>query len=86
MSPLLYTDIPLTCLTGTATLWTRSGLQTVAVYSGRAIIEHFVSEGMTEHEACEYIDFNMTGAYVSDAQPIIQWEDDPDEVVALLSD
>jgi hypothetical protein len=37
-----------------------------------------MSEGMTEEEALEWISFNVEGAYVGDATPVIFWDYDPD--------
>ena len=83
-TPLIFSGIPFTCITGSATIWTASGLHTVAVYSGQALVEHFVYCGMTEDDAREYIDYNMIGAYVSDAQPLVHWEGDPEVVMEEL--
>lgn len=47
---------------------------TKMVYSGEKIVEMLVEVGMTEEEALEYLAFNMEGAYVGHATPIIVWK------------
>lgn len=43
------------------------------VYDGRAITKALTNNGMSEEEAQEHIDFNIVGAYVGDATPIVMW-------------
>lgn len=44
----------------------------LAVYSYDKMVEVLVvRDGMTEEEACEYIDFNVVGAWVGEQTPII---------------
>lgn len=44
----------------------------LAVYSYDKMVEVLVvRDGMTEEEACEYIDFNVVGAWVGKQTPII---------------
>lgn len=44
----------------------------LAVYSYDKMVEVLVvRDGMTEDEACEYIDFNVVGAWVGEQTPII---------------
>lgn len=43
-----------------------------AVYSFNKMVKHLVEkDNMTESEACEFIDYNTLGAYISDLQPIV---------------
>ena len=56
------------CLLGVAE---RCGMEPVAVYSRARIVERFLLDGMTRDEAEEYIDFNVTGAYVGERTPLI---------------
>lgn len=43
----------------------------LAVYSYDKMVEVLKSrDGMTDEEACEYIDFNVVGAWVGDRTPI----------------
>lgn len=41
------------------------------VYSRAKLIEHFIGEGMTHTDACEWIDFNVAGCGVKDGPIII---------------
>lgn len=43
------------------------------VYDGPTIASILMEDGTTEEEAQEYIDFNIIGAYVGDATPIVMW-------------
>lgn len=49
------------------------------VYSGEKIIEILIQHGMSEDEACEYICFNMEGAYMGDGTPLVVWPYDEEE-------
>ena len=40
------------------------------IYSRELIVEVFVSEDMTEEDAIEHMDFNVTGAYVGEHTPL----------------
>ena len=40
------------------------------------IVEKLVSEGMTQEEAFEFVEFNIEGAYVGEETPIIVWPGD----------
>lgn len=51
--------------------WDSSGSRAVrAVYSTDRVIEILVQRGMTEDEAQEYFEFNISGAYVGAQTPI----------------
>jgi len=66
-------------LVGMSEVWLTNGAKVLrTVYSGNKMVEHFMSEGMTEEEAREWISFNVEGAYVGDATPVIFWDYDPD--------
>ena len=43
------------------------------IYSREKIVDHFMSEGMTEEEACEWVSFNVEGLGISNG-PIIMGE------------
>jgi hypothetical protein len=63
---------------GLATIWSplaSGGAQRldVAVYDGSKIVQKLVAEGMDKDDALEYIDFNVTGAYVGPATPVVFW-------------
>lgn len=40
------------------------------VYSIKDIISELMNQGMTEDEAAEYFDYNVSGAYIGDLTPI----------------
>lgn len=44
------------------------------IYSVSKCIEILISENMTEEDAIEYFEFNVSGAYVGEKTPI--WRDD----------
>lgn len=51
---------------------TRCGQPTLAVYSWERIMKIFVErDGMSYEEAAEFIDYNITGAWVGEKTPII---------------
>jgi hypothetical protein len=43
---------------------------------GDKLVEHFVSQGMTDEEAIEWIDFNILGAYVGEETPMLLYKGD----------
>ena len=45
----------------------------LVVYSRSKIVEHFISEGMSEEEAEEWVSFNVEGAYM-EGIPIVMAE------------
>jgi hypothetical protein len=66
-------------LVGMSEVWLTNGAKVLrTVYSGNKMVEHFMSEGMTEEEALEWISFNVEGAYVGESTPVIFWDYDPD--------
>jgi hypothetical protein len=40
------------------------------IYSVRKCLDIFVSKGMTEEDAIEYFDYNVSGAYMGEQTPI----------------
>ena len=61
-------------LVGCSDVWHPDGNKVQrAVYDGNKIFQHFVDSGMTENEAMEWIEFNVEGAYVGEATPIVYW-------------
>ena len=56
------------CIIGVAT---RCGMPPVTVYDRDQLILAFMEDGMTEEEASEYISFNIEGAYVGEATPLV---------------
>jgi hypothetical protein len=49
---------------------TRCGQDTIAVYSRSKCIKKLMRDGMSEEEASEYFDFNVSGAWVGDRTPL----------------
>lgn len=58
---------------GVCVTWHGNMLVERIVYNGKLIIDKLMSDGMSEEEASEYVDFNMLGAYVGDTNPAIMW-------------
>ena len=56
------------CIIGVAT---RCGMSPSTVYDRDQLILAFMEDGMTEEEASEYISFNIEGAYVGEATPLV---------------
>jgi hypothetical protein len=61
---------------GSATPWSNHTRVEVLVYDGNKIVEKLVSEGMTQEEAFEFVEFNIEGASVGEETPIIVWPGD----------
>lgn len=55
----------------------------VAVYSGEKLVDNLMAQGMSEHEAIEYVAFNIEGAYVGDETPVIVWNFNLEEAKEL---
>jgi hypothetical protein len=49
----------------------RCGMEPVVAYDYHKCIRIFQDQGMEEHEAIEYFEFNVAGAYVGENTPII---------------
>ena len=76
---MLFFDGLQDALVGTTDAWMPDGRKVMrAVYSGEKMLEVFMSQGMTEDEALEWISFNVEGAYVGDHTPIVFWPYDPE--------
>ena len=65
-------------IVGVAYVWQRhpeGGAERIEthVYDGERIVHLLVEQGMTLDEAYEYLDFNIDGAYLGTATPIIMW-------------
>ena len=43
------------------------------VYDGMKILEILMDSGMTDEEAEEYCSYNIEGAYVGEATPLVVW-------------
>ena len=61
---------------GVATPWVNHSRTDVLVYDAERIRAILMKDGMTSEEAREYIEFNIEGAYVGEATPIICWTED----------
>lgn len=55
------------CIVGVAS---RCGLEHCVVYDADQIVKALVRDGMSDEEALEYMDFNITGAYVGERTPL----------------
>jgi hypothetical protein len=64
-------------LLGFANVWDEDGSITErAVYSGDRIVDALMeNEGLDHSSAAEYIAYNIEGAYIGKATPIIVWGD-----------
>jgi hypothetical protein len=60
-------------LIGSASVWQGNHRVETYIYDGQKLIEVFMDQGMKEHEALEWIEYNIEGAYVGPATPIIMW-------------
>jgi len=47
-----------------------AGMNPVAVYDHDLCVDILIKEGMTDEEAVEHMNFNVTGAYVGDKTPV----------------
>jgi hypothetical protein len=76
--PLRLTGLDV-ALVGTALVWQRiprgGGAERVPthIYAGPVLLQLFQQQGMTLEEAHEHISYNVEGAYVGPATPIIMW-------------
>lgn len=62
---------------GPALVWGSNGTRTeVLVYDAEIIRDNLMNDGMTSEEAREFIEFNIEGAYVGKATPILVWTQD----------
>lgn len=64
---------------GVSDVWMTDGTKVQrAVYSGDKMVQVFMAQGMNEGEAIEWISFNVEGAYVGEATPIVFWDYTPE--------
>ena len=62
-------------LIGTASVWHPDGSRVErAVYQGEKIVDVYMSQGMSDEEAIEFINYNTDGGYLGEDTPIITWE------------
>jgi hypothetical protein len=62
-------------MVGVSDVWHPDGSKVErAVYDGEKMVQHFMDDGMTDEEAREWISFNVEGAYVGEATPIVYWD------------
>lgn len=54
----------------------RCGQPAIAIYSYTALVAHFMSDGMDEGEAMEWIEHNIVGAWFGEGTPIVLVEGD----------
>lgn len=67
----LYIDGFEDCLIGIADVWRDNTRRTVAVYDYTLMVQSLIDDEVTAEDAAEYIEFNISGAYVGPYQPII---------------
>lgn len=67
----LYIDGFEDCLIGIADVWRDNTRRTVAVYDYTLMVQSLIDGEVTAEDAAEYIEFNISGAYVGPYQPII---------------
>lgn len=67
----LYIDGFEECLIGIADVWRDNTRRTVAVYDYTLMVQSLIDDEVTAEDAAEYIEFNISGAYVGPYQPII---------------
>jgi hypothetical protein len=58
---------------GTADIWRDGGKVSVLVYNANAVVEILEKDGMSYEEACEYVTYNVEGAYVGEKTPVFVW-------------
>jgi hypothetical protein len=64
------------CFVGTCCTWHGNQKVERLIYSGDKMVDKLTADedGMDIHEALEYIEFNIEGAYVGPHTPIILWQ------------
>jgi hypothetical protein len=67
----LYIDGFEDAVIGIADVWRDNTRRTVVVYDYEAMILSMIGDECTAEDAAEYIEFNVSGAYVGPYQPII---------------
>ena len=61
---------------GVASVWQGNQRVETMIYSGERIVEILMEQGHTDEQSREYVSFNIEGAYVGPATPIIVWDYD----------
>ena len=69
-----------TAIIGVCMTWHGNMMVERIIYDGIAITKALTDGGMSEEEAQEHIDFNIVGAYVGDATPIVMWPATAEEI------
>jgi hypothetical protein len=67
----LYIDGFEECLIGITDVWRDNTRRTVAVYDYTLMVQSMIDEDCTAEDAAEYIEFNISGAFIGPYQPII---------------
>jgi hypothetical protein len=67
----LYIDGYEDAIIGVADVWRDNTRRTVVVYDYETMILSMIGDDVTAEDAAEYIEFNISGAYVGPYQPII---------------
>ena len=66
---------------GVCMTWHGNMLVERIVYDGNKLVSLVIGNSdMKEEEAQEYIDFNIIGAYVGDATPVVMWHATAEEI------
>lgn len=61
-------------IVGMADVWVGNTTVERLVYDGEKIVKVLMKrDGMTEEEAYEFTDFNITGSYMGPQTPVIVW-------------
>ena len=60
-------------IVGMSDVWVGNTTVERLVYDGEKIIACLMAQGMTEEEAYEFADFNITGSYMGPQTPVIVW-------------
>jgi hypothetical protein len=72
-------------LIGIATVWQNNARVDTLIYNGNTLIALLMYDStMTREEAEEYISYNIEGAYVGEATPIIVWPCTMDRVDLIV--
>ena len=60
-------------LIGSASVWQQNTRVETYIYDGNKLVKVFKKQGMSEQDAYDWIDYNIEGAYLGPATPIIMW-------------
>jgi len=69
------------CIIGKSLVWSETGKRIERlIYDGEAMLAVMMHrDGMEYEEAVEYMEYNIEGAYVGEATPIVIWPWDPED-------